>query len=557
MTTPRPGASRARRPARLPRPRGSVARLTPVATATYAAAVGDGGAGNDGRLELDELGAVLDRATDLDGPPAAPAADVLEGPTGPGWAERLEVAGITPFVRRHRLTLAGAAVAVLLAAGASAGYLGTRPPADDGLIAVDVAEAGPGGSDVPGVASSAGGVLTNAYRLTPLRPGDTVVALGLAGPGVGATSAHAQASGGPGLGTTDDVLAVPDCDDPRAMTATFVDYRLRVARTDSLGRTVTGLVALPVTTNGTWADTIGSICTQARLTDAVTTTGVTASADPAARLLRLELTIHSTMDEVVTLTPTGQTTGSTVTLASQALIPPRGTIVYPVSVQVSDCAQPHLDPVSVPLDGTADGYTSVDGLALGASVPDAVGMYGPRQAALVAVLPAAQARRVQGLLDAMCVGAPTAGLRVISVAPAPESVRAADELRTGISPALVLRTRLEIDTTATRVTVSDATPELVGGLNPSITSATGVVRGGRAMVTVDWITACGAVGNPPPARLVATSVGGGTFPFLAYLDGPPLVRALLASCPAVLTADQLAAQGWTAGTGGITTGYTP
>ena len=53
----------------------------------------------DGRLDLDDLGEVIDGATTLD--------EVVgeEHPTT--WGERLESAGVTPWVRRHRVVVAG------------------------------------------------------------------------------------------------------------------------------------------------------------------------------------------------------------------------------------------------------------------------------------------------------------------------------------------------------------------------------------------------------------------------------------------------------------------
>ena len=79
----------------------------------------------DGRLDLDELGEVIDRASTLDDPARTEVID--DGKGGPGL-ERLEDAGVAPWVRRHRVAVASVtAVAVLATAGVVAGRCWCRP----------------------------------------------------------------------------------------------------------------------------------------------------------------------------------------------------------------------------------------------------------------------------------------------------------------------------------------------------------------------------------------------------------------------------------------------
>ena len=89
----------------------------------------------DGRLDLDELGGVLDHAAALDAPDRA---EVLDDGRGRTWGERLEDAGITPWLRRHRVAVGSvAAVAVLASTGVVAfrtvvpAAAGSRAAGDD------------------------------------------------------------------------------------------------------------------------------------------------------------------------------------------------------------------------------------------------------------------------------------------------------------------------------------------------------------------------------------------------------------------------------------------
>ncbi|MFN8168315.1 MAG: hypothetical protein U0S36_05995 [Candidatus Nanopelagicales bacterium] len=82
----------------------------------------------DGRLDLDDLGEVIDHASVLDDQPRA---EVLDDGNGPGWAERLEDAGITPWARRHRRPLSVAAVAVLVVVAGAIAYPRLVPPPVD------------------------------------------------------------------------------------------------------------------------------------------------------------------------------------------------------------------------------------------------------------------------------------------------------------------------------------------------------------------------------------------------------------------------------------------
>ena len=93
----------------------------------------------DGRLELDELGTVIDHASSLDSPTRD---DVLEGNDAVTWGERLESAGMRRWLRRHRVALA-ATTAVVVVAGVAEGLPASRPPDQDMNVAVAVEDWAP------------------------------------------------------------------------------------------------------------------------------------------------------------------------------------------------------------------------------------------------------------------------------------------------------------------------------------------------------------------------------------------------------------------------------
>ena len=98
----------------------------------------NGGSGTgDGRLDLDDLGEVIDAAATVD---ADVRTEVLDDGRGTSWGDRLEDAGITPWLRRHRVAVALAtAVCVVAGAGATA-YVRWAPPPFDPDMRVTVTQ---------------------------------------------------------------------------------------------------------------------------------------------------------------------------------------------------------------------------------------------------------------------------------------------------------------------------------------------------------------------------------------------------------------------------------
>jgi len=295
--------------------------------------MGDRGPIADGRLELDDLGAIIDRSTSLDAP-TSPPTDLLEGAEGRSFAERLESAGVSPWLRRHRVVVASvAAVAVLVAAGVTT-FVRTRPAPDDEVISFGVMDTDPYGSTPNGALN---GVLSFNYTVTPQRAGDTVRVLGLVGPGV--RLSNAVPTGVSDAPTGQVVVAVnvlPGCDDPRVAKPTYDAYRLRVERTNALGQVLDGYADVPAGSLARWPDQILSQCLQQWVDDGVTTEGVTLTTDPSTFSLAIEARVRSTLPHDLSLNLFDQ--GNSVSLVEQTGIITAGTTsVVPLHFRVSDC----------------------------------------------------------------------------------------------------------------------------------------------------------------------------------------------------------------------------
>ena len=491
--------------------------------------MGDHGPIGDGRLELDDLGAIIDRSTSLDGPATRPT-DLLEGAEGPSWSERLETSGVTPWLRRHRVAVASVvAVAVLAAAGATT-YVRTRPAPDDAVIAVGVMDTDPYGSSPIGAQN---GVLSFAYTVTPQRPGDTVRVLGLDGPGVRASSAVTTE-------VTDDatgqfVIAlnvVPGCDDPRIAKPAYGAYRLHVERANALGQVQDGFTDVPSGSVARWPDQILATCLQQWVDEQVTTEAVTVTPDPRTFSLTIEARVRSTLAHDLALNLFNQ--GGAVSLGDQAgMITAGTTSVVPLHFSVTDCSSPTWEFSRDPRSGNP-----IDGMPLYSSYVDAAISSDSSQAYVVLHWDHATQRRIESSFQSMCAGRPTAAVTVTSSALVVDRALEADAVSRGFDPAIVLRSRLEIRTPASHLVLGDtlSAADVVNGAPALIRTVTTAVRGGLVVVTFDWATSCLVQSNPPTVQLMLRS-GGREWPVRVTIDSGALARAYLDACPAMSSGD--------------------
>lgn len=500
---------------------------------------------SDGRLDLDDLGHVIEQASSLD--------DVVgtDDPR-PTLRERLESRGALPWVRRHRLALAGVA-AVVVAVGAI-GWIRHDPrPADDGLPHVAVADS----ISQPGLTSDTG-TLSTIYTIVAERPGDTVALRGITGPGIRASSV-----GRPVLDSRDDarastpVIAVLGCDDPRALDAREDQYRLLVRRTDGYGRTVETSVPLPGGSQNRWGLTIGGECLRTLATARLDVLSVRATPVPDRAQVLLEVDVHNRLDRDLALDVPGYPWMPVRPDSTSITVPAGTTRTLRVTESMGNCAVPHLEGLVLSADGQT-GQSVVD-RTLDVFVRTLSTSAEPASTGVTLTWSAAQAPPVTAAFAAACAGMPEHVLRVVSTGPAPRAVRDDAVLRNGDPSTNVLRAVIEVRTSASSVTVSDVmagsdapyggSPQLVvidvrtgQPVSSLATPAAVPVVDGTARMALDWTLACSGAYSPPAAR-VLISRGGRSWPVLTNLDDPVLAAGILRVCPTV-TGALLWEAGW-------------
>jgi hypothetical protein len=497
--------------------------------------VGDFG---DGRLELDELGSVIDHASSLDAPRRD---DLLEGSDAVTWTERLESAGLTPWLRRHRVALAATTAVLLVAGVATTAYLRSRPPAQDMTVSASVNNWVSDISNGSGVLSSSPGMLASTYRATPGHPGDTLRILGVVGPGIRASTAHPLSDHAAEDGSViADVTAVVGCDDPTTGAATANDFRLRIEQTDVYGRATTGLVDLPLVDAGQWVDSIVPPCVQQQLTELVPATATRITADIAARVITVDASVRNSFGR--DLSVSGMTGSETaVYVASTVVFLPRSTaVVIPVHIRVTDCVNPRIDDAYIPDPTGSHAQPPVAGINLFAAISGQEGYGG----SIVMPFSASQQATVSRLFAQMCIGVPPATVTVLVAGNAPAAV--VGRFHTGGDPSIVgLRTWVDVATSAQHAEISDGTaPEdIANGAAPTIVTASSAVRGGHARLVVDWAAPCSYVQSPPTVTLTLTS-GSHSWPTRATLSDQHLIDAYRVACPALQPGD-FGGMGWT------------
>jgi hypothetical protein len=498
------------------------------------------GATDDGRLELDELGSVIDRASAL-GPTAAD--DLLEGNDDPTWLERLESRGVTPWFRRHRVTLAVGTATVVCLGLLGGAWARSQPPPFDPTIDATVADAMSDGmvTEIPGVVYD--GFTAVAVHVEP-RGGEQVSVLGITGPGIRASRAtpNTAATGE----SVENVFLVPGCDDPRAYTATVDDYRLLVRRTDAYGRTGDGTLVLPSAIAAQLVGVAAQTCFQTQVSESVSVGAVVLAPDVAHHTISARITLHNGLTD--DLLVQAVTSASTVVTASGDLVtvPRGGSADQPVRMDLTDCTEligtrPPSNEDRI-IDGRpADlGFFVTPGNGAQAGAELAV-PWAPRDRATITTA-----------LRAMCAGGPGATAHVLSASPAPVAVSQAYGF-TGPNDGVVLRMRVEVTSPGSHLVLSDGgfpldvQPDVVQPDEPphQVTTVSTDLRGGRSVVTVDWAAQCSSVVSPPEVWLAATARGA-TYPYRATLADVVLAHAYSDACPGAIPSD-LGGFGWQSG----------
>jgi hypothetical protein len=490
--------------------------------------MGDHGSASDGRLELDDLGGIIDRSTSLDSPGSAPT-DLVEGVESPSLAERMESAGLTPWLRRHRFSVAAASAVCVLAAAAGTTYVRTRPAPVDPSIEVAIADVNPG---TPATSDQFGGPMQFPYRLTPAHPTDRVRVLGLVGPGIRASRAS-SADGPNDVGVVfSTVYVLPGCDDTAIATPRATGYQLRVERTNAAGQMVEGLVDLPLSSSAQWPTQILSACLQQWLEEEVTTERISITTDPASFSLTINAAVRNDLahDLVVNTYDQG---GSTYVTSAGGVLSAHSVTTLPLTFTVNDCSTVRWDYGHDPNTGAA-----FAGMPLFVSLLDpAVSSENLAPGLIRLRWDQATEHTVEASLKALCAGAPRATWSVRSSARATDPVFERNARDSGVDTPVLLRSVLRLQTTATHVRLTDGQNRgyATNGPLPLVRTVSAAVRGGRATLTVDWLASCSG-SNPPQAQLALTS-GGREWPVLIPLDSPVIVQAYLAACPTLTYTD--------------------
>ena len=390
----------------------------------------------DGRLDLDELGEVIDHASVLE--PAAVAdarGELLDDGFGLSWAQRLDDAGVTPWLRRHRVAVgsvaavvvAGSAVVVLPAPRAAARRPGAARDCDrrapSQYVIGDSYQAFDQPGDLPRPARRCAPPTRSPARPPPTTPRPTASS---------ASSARrcARAARRRRRRRTQRARAVArrtSTPSPTASTPGFLgsrasDYTLVVSRTDDRGRTTTRPVPMP---NGApdWSAFVTATCLQTQAQFGLVPRAVSVSVDRRAHVLSTGIVVSNAMavPTTVTMSPSYGITQVVPTMPPTQLPALRGAVL-PIDLEVRDCANPTLPFIGLPSFPAAESY---DGGAPGfylavAFPPDVVDQTldptGARGTGLAPVtFPASQQRVLDDALRSLCAGAPPAAAEVREV----------------------------------------------------------------------------------------------------------------------------------------------
>ena len=498
--------------------------------------MGDAG---DGRLELDDLGSVIEHASSLD---ATRSIDVLEGSGARTWGERLESVGMTPWLRRHRVALAVTAGALLVGAGLVTGWERSRPPPLDTSPAAAVEDASITQFGGSGVFLIDNDTLLTAYLFSHERAGTTSALVGVAGPGIRASTTRGPAQDEPPLQDgAREVVAVIGCDDPDAIVPNPDDYRVLVAQTDAYGRTQQVPVPMPAGSAQQWSQNVQATCLQVQLPTEITATSQTVQTDPAHRTVTVDLALRNASSHAVTLGVGGGNGRAQYTASAMLPLAAGSTGSMSYVQRVIDCSLGRFDEASLP-EPDRNSARPIDGANLSASLDESTNGY---SATLSVVWDRQVAAALKAFYATVCSGMPAASARVVSAGRAP--VDPSVEFTTGGDPSLVpLRMTVDVATSADRVLAGDPTPleDLLNGATSTITSGAARAGGGHARVTLDWLAPCSGVTGPPTLALTLGE-GSRTWPMNATVNQRALTAAYVAACPLLLPND-LADNGWEA-----------
>lgn len=487
------------------------------------------GTGGDGRLDLDELGSVIGAASSAD------SAETLEDGVGrPSLSERLEDAGVLPWMRRHRGVVVAASVLAVGGLVVVAVRQANEPPPFDPRVvaAVESVPVPERITETPGGSWIADSDLVLARAVVSGVPtGDTVAVSGIVGPGLGASRGTAIRAASDDAEPADvlwSAAATIDCASPRSLSAEPEDFELALTRTDRWGRTARSTVPLPDAAAG-WAAQVRRTCWESSVRRGIAIDDLTARPDLARGTVTIGLVLSNAapLDLVAGSEPVeqddrGVRVGQSFRVGLAAGLGAQTEVL----MSVTSCAQVAPPVVGVPVTLEPSSYVvRAPGIPLYVASPD-------RQftTRVPLVLDAVQTATVQGALDAVCAGAPDVDLRPVG-APVVQALG-------GPSDERQMRIALDVRLSSGSVTAVEVRGD--AGL-PTVCSGR-TVPSGPGPVEVVWRYACASTPAPPAVSVTATD-GTRTWPWRGVLDDDAVARAVLRGCSAQ-TSEALAGAGW-------------
>jgi hypothetical protein len=499
---------------------------------------------DDGRLELDEQGRVLDERADTT---VLDLADPDATETfAPNHIQRWVDSTASPYVARHRRGVR-ATVVVACVTLVGAAWWASRPPYVPPTFDVAIADAVLDGNSIGGPEISPDGTLAVAFVARSRTQGETLQATGIAGPGLGTSTAQ-------GRPVTADVEqrvvlgAQVDCSDPGLVNAVPGSYRLTATGARAGGDPEAGTVplGLPGKEVTRLDQAITDWCLASLAPTAISVSDIEATTVPGTPLADISVRVVNTSPQPLAV-HTERHSGTSIEIdrSPAVVIRPGETATLATRALLHDCA---TTPALTPLDALRNphGGATAAGLTLGLALGDRsrVASYAVPGTDALATTLASACRGATG------VTATVSDLGSVTV----------DE-----------RGRWALDT------VVEARSDGVGitfgrehfsggesGVDSILTSQTDTVDGGPASAG-EWafgpaqlnggagVTlvplhggSCSSVATSPPPRLAVRvqMPDRSVHPYEVLLDDARLLRAVAVACAVDLDADAASSLGW-------------
>jgi hypothetical protein len=481
----------------------------------------------DGRLDLDDLGQVVENATPLD--------EVSAGREGPTWAER--AAPLSAWSSRHRGALVAVVVtALVLGAGAAVRQVRQPPPAPTALaVSLSLPATRPEPLTYVG-----NGTFTVAVRATARREGETARVVGLVGPGIAASrSALVEPE-------TFGVTAIVNCGlEPGLVSGPVpLQHHVAVETIDEHGRTLRGRLPLSGVTDA-MGPQLADFCAHQVVTAGVGSEVTGARRDGDA----LELTVSIRNETEHRLGVTASPRSGTVDVsAPPVVLGPGRTRFWDVRLTLTDCAEPRLNEGAadrVGAGGAAGAEPAFEiSLTLGGSAAASSYYQAPpsRPVALGAATPDWRA-----WVQDTCGGRSPVTARVVDAELAFPAPSAQDPGR------LAVPVTLEVEWPTGGLTLDQAVdpwsapePRLVSPADPEAPWTWDTSSGPRTTRhELLWLVSCAGDLSPPQLVAVAVSPDGTRSPWRLTLNDGVLSDTLWRSCPGYLTSSEsLVGWGW-------------